>query len=129
MSSCSENSEGHVSESSLSEKSLTGDYVEEKCNSVNSESQQESVKFQEELEKSNEAIVEAETILPTAESSEDISPAAVAPGNGEDEGCLPVVDPVEPPSLADNGSRVTGIVPYPFSPPHFANTFRCRCAI
>nr|NP_001188776.1 CCR4-NOT transcription complex subunit 4, isoform H [Drosophila melanogaster]ADV37026.1 CCR4-NOT transcription complex subunit 4, isoform H [Drosophila melanogaster] len=107
VSSCSENSEGHVSESSLSEKSLTGDYVEEKCNSVNSESQQESVKFQEELEKSNEAIVEAETILPTAESSEDISPAAVAPGNGEVEGCLPVVDPVEPPSLADNGSRVT----------------------
>ncbi|KMY89520.1 uncharacterized protein LOC6731811 isoform X2 [Drosophila simulans] len=107
VSSCSENSEGHVSESSLSEKSLTGDYVEEKCNSVNSESQPESVKFQEELEKSNEAIVEAETILPAAESSEDISPAAVAPSNGEDEGCLPVVDPVEPPSLVDNGSRVT----------------------
>ncbi|KAH8353161.1 hypothetical protein KR084_009359 [Drosophila pseudotakahashii] len=106
VSSCSENSEGHVSESSLSEKSLPGDYTEEKCNSVNSESQPESVKTQEDAEKSNEAIAEAEPVLTASKSSEDISPTAVEPSNGKDGGCLPE-DPVEPPSLAENGSRMT----------------------
>ncbi|XP_070068698.1 PHD finger protein rhinoceros isoform X2 [Drosophila takahashii] len=106
VSSCSETSEGHVSESSLSEKSLPGDYAEEKCNSVNSESQPESVKTQEDAEKSNEAIAEAEPVLTASKSSEDLSPAAVEPSNGKDGGCLPE-EPVEPPSLAENGSRMT----------------------
>ncbi|XP_037708601.1 uncharacterized protein LOC119546413 isoform X2 [Drosophila subpulchrella] len=106
VSSCSENSDGHVSESSLSEKSLPGDYSDEKCNSVNSESHQESVKTQEEAEKSNEAIVDDEPVLTVSNSSEDTSPAVVESSNEKDGGSL-ADDPVDPSSLADNGSRVT----------------------
>ncbi|XP_017075620.2 putative uncharacterized protein DDB_G0268364 isoform X2 [Drosophila eugracilis] len=105
VSSCSENSEGHVSESSLSEKSLPGDYTEEKCNSVNSESHPESEKSPVEDEKSNEAIVEAEPVLETSKSCEDISTAEV-PSNGKDESSLPEVS-AEPSILAENESRLT----------------------
>ncbi|XP_017042824.1 uncharacterized protein LOC108089194 isoform X2 [Drosophila ficusphila] len=105
VSSCSENSEGHVSESSLSEKSLAGDYTEEKCNSVNSESQPESVLTQEDVEKSNEAIAEAEPKLSGSKSLEDLSsPAAVSPSTKTDS--LPD-ESVSSASLPENGTRVT----------------------
>uniref|UniRef100_A0A6P4EHB9 CCR4-NOT transcription complex subunit 4 n=1 Tax=Drosophila rhopaloa TaxID=1041015 RepID=A0A6P4EHB9_DRORH len=105
-SSCSENSEGHISESSLSEKSLTGDYTEEKCNSVISESHQESVKTQDDTENIIEAIAEAEHSLTGSKSSEDISKdAAMAPSNSTDAGCLPE-DSAESSSLPESGSRV-----------------------
>jgi len=128
VSSCSENSDGHVSESSLSEKSLAGDYTDEKCNSVNSESHQESVKTQEEAEKSIEAIVDDEPVLTVSNSSEDTSPAAVEASNEKDGGSLPD-DPVDPTSLAENGSRVTGTLANVFSLPSLTQTDTYRCAV
>lgn len=111
LSSCSENSEGHVStESSVSEKS---DFPEEKCNSVNSESQPESVQIQEEADNSKEASVESEPNVspgPTPLVSEAISsPSLVANSSSQEAvvGCLPE-EPAEPLGLDENGSRVTG---------------------
>ncbi|XP_052851114.1 CCR4-NOT transcription complex subunit 4 isoform X8 [Drosophila gunungcola] len=106
VSSCSETSEGHISESSLSEKSLTGDYTEEKCNSVISESHQDSVKTQDDTEKMNDAIAEAEQNLSGSKTPESISPIAMAPSNGKEAGCLPD-EPAEISSLPENESRVT----------------------
>ncbi|XP_041566232.1 uncharacterized protein LOC108141925 isoform X3 [Drosophila elegans] len=106
VSSCSETSEGHVSESSLSEKSLTGDYTEEKCNSVISESHQDSVKTQDDTEKINDAIAEAEPNLSGSKTPESISPIAMAPSNGKEAGCLPD-EPADISSLPENESRVT----------------------
>ncbi|KAH8282201.1 hypothetical protein KR054_006109 [Drosophila jambulina] len=114
FSSCSENSEGHVStESSVSEKS---DFPEEKCNSVNSESQPESVQIPEEEEPDNskEASVESEPNVspgstPVASETISSSSPSVAPNSSSQEAgvCLPEESAVEPLDLDENGSRVT----------------------
>ncbi|KAH8249789.1 hypothetical protein KR032_012375 [Drosophila birchii] len=119
LSSCSENSEGHVStESSVSEKS---DFPEEKCNSVNSETQPESVQIpeeeaeEEEADNSKEASVESEPNVSsgsTPVAGETIissSSPAVAPNSSSQEAgsSLPEEPAEEPLDLDENGSRVT----------------------
>ncbi|XP_017025820.1 uncharacterized protein Cnot4 isoform X2 [Drosophila kikkawai] len=115
LSSCSENSEGHVStESSVSEKS---DFQEEKCNSVNSESQPESVQIpeeEEEADNSKEASVESEPNVssgstPVASETISSSSPSVAPNSSSQEagGCLPEEPAEEPLDLEEIGSQVT----------------------
>ncbi|XP_020807161.1 putative uncharacterized protein DDB_G0271606 isoform X2 [Drosophila serrata] len=114
LSSCSENSEGHVStESSVSEKS---DFPEEKCNSVNSESQPESVLIpeEEEADNSKEASIESEPNVssgstPVASETISSSSPTVAPNSSSQEtgGSLPEEPAEESLDLDENGSRVT----------------------
>ncbi|XP_022228616.1 uncharacterized protein LOC111078311 isoform X2 [Drosophila obscura] len=55
-SSCSENSEGHVSESSVSEKSSPVDYQESECNISSSETYQENIKNVESINKNKKSM-------------------------------------------------------------------------
>ncbi|KPU73904.1 uncharacterized protein Dana_GF15780, isoform F [Drosophila ananassae] len=110
VSSCSDNSEGHVSESSVSEKSLPGDdYQEEKCNSSISESPQEIVKPPEGEDKTNEEVTEAEQDLSgqKSEVSESTSPTAVAANGIQDTVCPAEEQPAETSNLSENGTRVS----------------------
>ncbi|KAH8287937.1 hypothetical protein KR018_008446 [Drosophila ironensis] len=118
VSSCSDNSEGRVSESSVSEKSVSGDYPEEKCNITSAASgHPESVKPQEGHDKSTETGPLPETELEPEASlssghqsamvSESPSPATV-PRNGSNEAAVsPPADSVEVSNAAENDSRVT----------------------
>ncbi|XP_017151388.1 uncharacterized protein LOC108161605 isoform X1 [Drosophila miranda] len=103
LSSCSENSEGHVSESSVSEKSLPDDYQENKCNISSSETYQENIKNVESINTNRESVnVDGKTVSECKSLvNENVSPAVSSTINN---GLYSRESPLNPP---DNGNQLS----------------------